>query len=72
MFTLDSSEDFRGARTVQNLPLVQKTWIQSLGQQEPSGKGSAARSSMLAWGIPWTEEPGGLVAHGITEWSITE
>ena len=59
MFTLDSSEDFPGARTVQNLPLVQKTWTQPLGQQEPSGKESA-------------EEPGGLVAHGITERSITE
>ena len=39
MFTLDSSEGFPGARTAKNLPSVQKTWTQPLGQQEPSGKG---------------------------------
>ena len=65
MFTLDSSEDFPGARTVKNLPVMQKTWIQSLGQKDPLEKESATRSSILAWRIPWTEEPGGLVAHGI-------
>ena len=45
---------------VKNLPAVQETWIQSLGQEDPLEKGMVAHSSVLAWKIPWTEEPGGL------------
>ena len=45
---------------VKNLPAMQKTWIQSLGQEDPLEKEMAAHSSILAWRIPWTEEPCGL------------
>ena len=48
------------AQLLKNLPAVQVTWVQSLGQKDPLEKGMAIRSSILAWGIPWTEEPGGL------------
>ena len=44
---------------VKNLPAMQGTWVQSLGQEDPLEKGMAAHSSILAWRIPWTEEPGG-------------
>ena len=43
---------------------VQKTRVQSLGQENPLEKGKAAHSSILAWRIPWTEEPGGLQSMG--------
>ena len=46
--------------TVKNLPAMQETRVQPLGQEEPLGKGMAHHSSILAWRIPWTEEPGGL------------
>ena len=45
---------------VKNLPAMQRTWVQSLGWEDPLEKGMATHSSILAWGIPWTEEPGGL------------
>ena len=48
------------AQTVKNLPAMQETWVQSLGQEDPLEKGMAPHSSILAWKIPWTEEPGGL------------
>ena len=44
---------------VKNLPAMQKTWVQSLGQEDPLEKGIATHSSILAWKIPWTEEPVG-------------
>ena len=47
-----------------NQPAMQETWIQSLGQEDPLEKRMATHSSVLAWRIPWTEEPGGLV-HGV-------
>ena len=43
-----------------NLPAVQKTWVKSLGQEDPLEKEMATHSSILAWNIPWTEEPSGL------------
>jgi len=49
-----------GDSTVKNLPAMQETWVQSLGQEDPLEKGMATHSSILAWRIPWTEEPGGL------------
>ena len=52
---------------VKNLPAVQKTWVQSLGQEDPLEKEMAAHSSVLAWEIPWTEEPGGLQSMGVTK-----
>ena len=45
---------------VKNLPAVQETQVQSLGQEVPLEKGMATHSSILAWRIPWTEEPGGV------------
>ena len=43
---------------------MQETWVQPLGQEDPLEKGMATHSSILAWGIPWTEEPGGLQSMG--------
>ena len=45
---------------VQNPPAMQDTWVQSLGWEDPLEKGKATHSSILAWGVPWTEEPDGL------------
>ena len=44
---------------VKNLPVKQETWVQSLGQEDPLEKEMAAHSCILAWKIPWTEQPGG-------------
>ena len=49
---------------VKNLPVVQETRVQSLGQEDPLEKGMATHSSILAWRILWTEEPGGLQSMG--------
>ena len=43
-----------------NLPMMQETQVRSLDQEKPLEKGMATHSSILAWRIPWTEEPGGL------------
>ena len=48
------------AQLVKNPPAMQETWVQSLGWEDPLEKGTATHSSILAWRIPWTEEPGGL------------
>ena len=53
------------AQTVKNLPAVQETQVQSLGQEDPLEKGMATHSSVLAWKIPWTEEPGSLLYTGL-------
>ena len=53
-------------QTVKNLPAMQETWLQSLGQEDPLEKGMATYSIILAWRISWTEESGGLV-YGITK-----
>ena len=52
--------EFLVAQTVKNLPAMQETRVQSLGQEDPLEKGMATHSSVLSWEIPWTEEPGGL------------
>ena len=52
------------AQMVKNLLAMQETWVQSLGREEPLEKGVAIHSSILAWRIPWTEEPGGLQSLG--------
>ena len=44
-----------------------KTQVRFLGQEDPLEEGMATHSSILAWEIPWTEEPGGLQPHGGTE-----
>ena len=47
-------------QVVKNLPAMQDTWVQSVGWEDPLEKGMTTHSSILAWRIPWTEEPGGL------------
>ena len=53
------------AQTVNNLPVVQENQVQSLVLEDPPEKGVATHSSILAWRIPWTEEPGGLESVGL-------
>ena len=48
------------AQLVKNLPTMQETWVQSPDWEDPLEKGMATHSIILVWGIPWTEEPGGL------------
>ena len=50
---------------VKNLPAVRETGVRSLGREDPLEKGMATRSSILAWRIPCTEEPGGLQSVGL-------
>ena len=50
---------------VKNTAAVQETQVQSLGQEDPLEKGMATHSSILAWRIPWTEEPGELQSMGL-------
>ena len=51
---------FPDGSAAKNLLGMQETWVQSLGQEDPLEKEMATHSSILAWRIPWTEEPGGL------------
>ena len=51
-------------QTVKNLPTMQETRVPSLGREDPLEKGMATHSSILAWNIPWAEEPGGLQSKG--------
>ena len=53
------------AQMVKNLPAMQGTQVQSLSWEDPLEKGMATHSSILAWRIPWTEEPGGLQSMGL-------
>ena len=55
------------AQLVKNLPAMQETWVWSLGQEDPLEKEMATHSSILAWRIPWTEEPGRLQSMGLQE-----
>ena len=52
------------AQTVKSLPAKWETQVRSLGQEDPLEKEMATHSSLLAWEIPWTEEPGGLQSMG--------
>ena len=52
------------AQTVKNLPAMQETWVGSLGWEDPLEKGKATHSNILAWRIPWTEEPGRAQSMG--------
>ena len=55
-----SLQSFLIAQSVKNLPARQKNWVWFLGQKDPLEKAMATHSSILAWRIPWMEEPGGL------------
>ena len=50
---------------VKNPPTMRETWVQSLGQEDPLEEEMATHSSILAWRIPWTEEPGRLGSMGL-------
>ena len=53
------------AQIVKNLLGLQETWVQSLGREDSLEKGMATHSSIFAWGMSWTEEPGGLQSMGL-------
>ena len=56
---------FPGSFTVKNPPAKEETWVRSLGQEDPLEKGMATLSSILAWRISWTKEPGELQSTGL-------
>ena len=58
------------AQMVKNLSAVQEAWIQSLDQEDPLENGMATHSSILAWRIPWTEEPGELLHESMGSQSV--
>ena len=62
---------FPVAQMVKNLSAVQETEAPSLGREDPLEKGMATHSSILAWRIPWTHEPGGLQCMGLQESDVT-
>ena len=59
-FMKDEKRSFPSGSAVKNQLVKQEMWVRSLGQDDPLEKEMAIQSSILAWEIPWTEEPGGL------------
>ena len=59
------SRGFPGDQTVKNLSTMQDTRVRSLGREDPLEKGLTTHSNILAWKIPWTEEPGRLQSMGL-------
>ena len=53
------------AQTIKRLPTMRETWVRSLGREDPLEKEMATHSSIHAWKIPWTKEPGGLQSMGL-------
>ena len=53
------------SQTAKNLPAMQETWVQSLGWEDPREEEKTTHSGILAWRIPWTEEPGRLQSRGL-------
>ena len=53
------------AQMVKSMPAMRETWVQSLGQEDPLEEGIPTHSSILAWRIPWTEEPSRLQSMGL-------
>ena len=60
LFNLFCKRAFLVVQMAKNLPAVQETQVHPLGWEDPLGEGMANHPSILAWEIPWTEEPGGL------------
>ena len=58
------SGGFPSGSAEENLPAIQEMQVQSLHQEDPLKEGMATHSTILAWRIPWTEEPGGLQSKG--------
>ena len=52
-------------QTIRHLPVVQETWVRSLGWEDPLKKETATHSKILAWKIPWMDEPGRLQSMGL-------
>ena len=63
-YPLEYPWDSLVAQMVKNLPSLRETWVQPLGWEDLLEEGMATHSSILAWRIPWTEEPGGLQSAG--------
>ena len=63
---------FLVTQMVKNPPTMWEVWVHSLGWEDPLEKGTATHSSILAWEIPWTEEPGRLQSQGHKESDTTE
>ena len=70
-FNIFPVRSFLVAQLVKNPPAMQEIWVQSLDWEDPLEKEMAIHSSILAWRIPWTEEPGGLQSMGLQS-EITE
>jgi len=64
--------DSQVAQTIKNLPAMQETQIHSLGWEDPQEKEMATHSSIFAWRIPWTEEPGRRQSMGSQKSQTTE
>ena len=60
-----------GSQSVKNPPAMQETWVHSLGQEDPLEEEMAIHTSILAWEIPWTEGPDGLLSMGSQESDTT-
>ena len=60
-----------GSQSVKNPPAMQETWVHSLGQEDPLEEEMAIHTSILAWEIPWTEGPDGLLSMGSHESDTT-
>ena len=60
------------AHLVKNPPAMWETWVRSLGWEDPLEEGMATHFSLVAWRIPWTEEPGGLQSMGYSPWDCKE
>ena len=71
LFPTFKSCGFPGGSMVKKLPAIQETQVQSLGQEDPLEKEMATHCSILAWEIPWTEEPGGLQSRDCKESDMT-
>ena len=63
---------FPGGSVVKNLPAMQETWVQSLGQEDPLEKGMATHSSILVWRIPMDRGAWGATVHGVAESAMTQ
>ena len=63
-YPLQDSQASLVAQLVKNQPAMWETWVQSLGWEDPLEEEMATHSNILAWKIPWTEEPGGLQSQG--------
>ena len=65
--SINVNHSFTWAQMVKKFPAMQETWVQSLDGEDPLEKGMPTHSSILAWRIPWTEEPGRLQSMGVTK-----